>query len=139
MITSEGKKNLKSTISSLLHGEHDVLFAYLYGSTARLSTRKQSDVDIGVYLSEDILTKNKFYPERLAAKIEKKIHRPVDVRVLNHQGIIFLHQVLKHGDLIVNNNDRKRIIFETRVYDEYLDFKYYIDQYNSIRRESFSS
>lgn len=53
--------------------------------------------------------------------------------------LIFLHQVLKYGERIENNDIKKRVLFETRVYNEYLDFKYYIDQYTLIRREWISS
>jgi len=136
---TEEKEKLKSTLTSILHREPNIKFAYLYGSTARSTRQKQSDVDIGIYLSENTLKRNKFYPERLSGKIEEEIHQQVDVRVLNHQNIIFLHQVLKHGELLINKDNKKRVLFETRVYDEYLDFKYYIDQYNLIRREHISS
>ncbi|MBS3749866.1 MAG: hypothetical protein KGY67_09275, partial [Candidatus Thermoplasmatota archaeon] len=43
-----------------------------------------------------------------------------------------------HGEILINNDNRKRVQFESRVYDEYLDFKYYLDQYNSIRRKRLS-
>lgn len=133
------KDQLAKMISSILNKEKMVEFAYLFGSTARMTQREDSDIDIGIYLTKDLSKKNRFYPEKLAAKIEKNIGKPIDVRVLNNQTIIFLHQVLKHSTIIVNNNNQKRVMFETRVYDEYLDFKYYIDQYNKIRREKLSS
>lgn len=138
MIITRKKNDLKKVIYSILEKEENVNFAYLFGSTAKMKSNKHSDVDIGVYLSKDIVKKNKFYPEQLAAKIEKKINKPVDVRVLNHQNLIFLHQVLKYGELLICKNDKKRILFETRIYDEYLDFKYFIDRYNTIRRERLS-
>lgn len=133
------KKSLKKEISQILGQKQGVLFAYLFGSRARNTQRSQSDVDVAVYLSDQVLKENKFYPEHLAKDIEKTINIPVDVRCLNHQGLIFLHQVLKHGEILVNNDNKKRVQFESRVYDEYLDFKYYLDQYNSIRRKRLSS
>lgn len=131
-------KLLKKQISQILSKKEGVLFAYLFGSRARNTQSNQSDVDVAVYLSNEILKENKFYPEHLARDIEKTITIPVDVRCLNNQGLIFLHQVLKHGEILVNNDNKKRVQFESRVYDEYLDFKYYLDQYNSIRRKRLS-
>ena len=139
MKNSLNKNTLKNQISDILLQKDEVEFAYLFGSTARNSNHKKSDVDIAVFLSKGVLQKNKFYPEQLASEIEKNIKAPIDVRCLNHQGLIFLHQVLKYGELLVDKNNKKRISFETRVYDEYLDFKYYLDTYNKIRREKLSS
>ena len=139
MSVSMVKDELKSTLSKLLRDEKSIQFAYLYGSFARGKTDENSDVDIGVYVSAEVMKKNKFYPERIAAKIEEVIKKSVDVRVLNFQSLIFLHQVLKYGELLVNNNNKKRVMFETRVYDEYLDMKYYFDLYNRIRRKRLSS
>lgn len=134
-----GKDELKSTLSKLLRDEKNIQFAYLYGSFARGNTDNNSDVDIGVYVSAEVMKKNKFYPEQIAAKIEEVIKKPVDVRVLNFQSLIFLHQVLKYGELLINNNNQKRVMFETRVYDEYIEMKYYFDLYNIIRRKRLSS
>jgi len=139
MKKSFDKQEMKKRISQILSKKSEVEFAYLFGSFARNTQCKKSDVDIGVYLSDQVLKENKFYPEQIASDIEKNIDATVDVRCLNHQGLIFLHQVLKYGELLVTQNLKKRISFETRVYDEYLDFKYYLDQYNSIRRKRLSS
>jgi predicted nucleotidyltransferase len=133
------KNHLVAELSSLLNEEEMVEFAYLFGSHSRMTQRENSDVDVGVFLSKDLTKENRFYPEELAEKLEKKIGKSIDVRVLNNQTIIFLHQVLKYATIIVNNNNQRRVRFETRVYDEYLDFKYYIDQYNKIRRRKLSS
>jgi uncharacterized protein len=139
MKNSLNKNTLKNQISDILLQKDEVEFAYLFGSTARNSNYKKSDVDIAVYLKIGVVEENKFYTEQLASEIEKNIKSPVDVRCLNKQGLIFLHQVLKYSELLVNKNNKKRISFETRVYDEYLDFKYYLDQYNTIRRKKLLS
>jgi len=132
-------EKLKKQISRILSEKDEIEFAYLFGSIVRDTHHEKSDVDIAVYLKIGVVEENKFYTEQLASEIEKHIKSPVDVRCLNKQGLIFLHQVLKYSELLVNKNNKKRISFETRVYDEYLDFKYYLDQYNTIRRKKFLS
>lgn len=134
MVTKKEKNDLKKTLQDILQKEEHIQFAYLFGSTARMNAHQKSDVDIAVYLEKNVIQKERFYPEKLAAKIEKRITKAVDVRVLNDQNLVFLHQVLKDAELLVNNNDKERVLFETRVIDQYLDFKYYLDQYNTIRR-----
>ncbi len=38
-------------------------------------------------------------------------------------------------DLLVCSDEKKRVEFESKVYSEYLDIKYYLDQYNELRRK----
>lgn len=131
--TSSSKKVIKENASSVLEDEDYILFAYLYGSVATGKFTEDSDIDIGIYCSEQ--EHDNLYPEKLSAKLEKNLDREVDVRILNDRNLVFLHQVLKNGDLIFSRDERKRVEFETDVYDRYLDMKYYLDQYNEIRRK----
>lgn len=139
MTTSHEKKVLKQKLTTFLRGKEDIMFAYLFGSTARMEDNKKSDIDIAVYLTKDTIQHSPLYPESLSLSLEKKIKRPIDIRVLNNQNLRFLHQVLKDGELLFSKNNTQRVLFETDVYDRYLDFKYFIDQYNRLRRERLSS
>ncbi len=125
--------SLESRIVSVLDRRDEILFAYLYGSFARNTADDKSDMDIGVYLKEG--EHGVFYPERLARELEEVLDREVDVRILNKRNITFLHQVLKDGKLQFCRDEDKRVEFETKVYDMYLDIKYYLDMYNEIRKE----
>ena len=42
-------------ISKILEKEPDILFAYLFGSHAKNTVHKKSDMDIAVYLKDPIL------------------------------------------------------------------------------------
>ena len=130
-------KRIKEKASSILKDEDNILFAYLYGSTATGKFTEDSDIDIGIYCSDQ--EHDNLYPERLSAELEKEFGREVDVRILNERNLIFLHQVLKNGELIFSKDERKRVEFETGVYDRYLDMKYYFDKYNEIRRKRVTS
>ena len=127
---------LKEEIRSVLKGREEVSVAYLYGSIARGDARKDSDVDIGIFLKEDY-EPDPLYPARLARKIEGNMTsgREVDVRVLNGASVVFLHQVLKYGEKVYVGDETVRIEFEARVTDQYLDFKPFLEEYNRIRRK----
>lgn len=133
----EGKETMKRKIVNSLKKEKNILFAYLYGSFARSDETKESDIDIGIFLSNE--DHDKFLPEKLMKNIEKALEIEVDIRILNCRDLIFLHQVLKDGELLFSRDEEERIKFETRVYDKYLDFRYYIDQYNKTRRKEILS
>ncbi len=123
-------------IKEVLKTQDEIIVAYLYGSTAKKQDNKDSDIDIGILIDENF-EPDALYTSNIANKIEKKTKtgREIDVRILNDKSIIFLHQVLKNGKEILSKNEKKRIEFETNVYDRYLDFKPYFEQYNKIRRE----
>lgn len=129
------KEAIKENVTSLLREEKDILFAYLYGSFVCSDETPESDVDIGIYLADANVDAYSCMPERLMIKLEEAVGREVDVRVLNGRNVVFLHQVLKKGELLFSRDEQKRVEFETTLYDRYLDFKYYLDQYNKMRRK----
>jgi len=123
-------------ISTILEKEPDILFAYLFGSYAKGTQDKRSDIDIAIYLKDEtILEKNPHYPSKVAIKIERELgeKRTLDVRVLNGSTIRFKNQVL-YGKLLFSRDEKRRIQFETSSLDEYFDFKPHIDMYDNARK-----
>lgn len=113
------------------HGE--IVFAYLYGSLAKGKVRRDSDVDIGVFLEKDF-KKDAFYEAKLALEIEKETElRNVEIVVLNEKSLRFLNQVLRYGKLIISKNEKERVKFETTVTKSYIDFKPYYLEYDRLR------
>ncbi len=127
---------IEKNISKVLQKHEEISVAYLYGSIAKGTTHKDSDIDIGLLLSDEF-EPDALYTTRISRELEKKLSldREVDVRVLNGKPITFQHQVLKHGKEILTRDESERIKFETEVYDRYLDYKPFFDHYNEIRRK----
>lgn len=124
-------------ISKILEKESDILFAYLFGSHAKNTMHKKSDIDIAVHLKDpSLLEEDPLYPSRLAIKIEKALskNKVVDLRILNGSTIRFKSQVIKHGKLIYSRDEKKRIEFETSSLTQYYDFKPYYEVYDTARK-----
>lgn len=124
-------------ISRILEKEPDILFAYLFGSHAKNTMHKESDIDIAIYLSDSsFFEEDPLYTSRLAIKIEKALSekKVVDLRVLNGSTIRFKSQVIKHGKLISSGDEKKRIEFETSSLTHYYDFKPYNEVYDTARK-----
>jgi predicted nucleotidyltransferase len=124
-------------ILKLLENEHEILFAYLFGSYAKGVQHKQSDIDIAIFLKNpDFLEKDPLYPSRLAIKMENLLgnKRSVDIRVLNGSTLIFRNQVLKFGKLLLSKNEKERIEFETSSLAQYYDFKPHLELYDTARK-----
>jgi len=127
---------LKEEIREALKGHGEILVAYLFGSTVKGYTGKESDIDLGLLLKEDFEAEA-LYPARIAREIKEKcgLHQEVDVRILNKGAYRFLHQVIRGGEVIISADERERVRFETSVIDGYIDFKPFYEQYNEKRRK----
>lgn len=100
--------------------------AYLFGSHAAGKICPMSDVDIGILLKDNLsggreLMKKMDY---LAYRIEDAIREgEVDLIILNTQGLIFQHNVLRTGRLIYEADHAFRIGFEMKVISKFCDFE----------------
>lgn len=124
-------------ITKVLEKEPQVLFAYLFGSYAKGTQDKKSDIDVAIYLKDqNLLEIDPLYPSRLAIKIERALaeKRTVDVRVLNDSTLRFKSQVLRYGKLLHSRDEKKRIEFETSSLAHYYDFKPFLEMYDAARK-----
>jgi len=126
---------LKKNIEKVLKDHKEIVAVYVYGSIISGIYRKDSDLDIGILL-DDAFPEEPLYPARLAReiKIRGNIDRPVDVQILNHCSLRFLHQVLRNGELILSRDEGKRVEFESTALCRYIDFKPFYQEYDEERR-----
>ena len=100
----------------------EVVAAYVFGSQARGHADAQSDVDVAVLFRETperSLDARRF---RLEGELEKRLHRPVDLVVLNDASPDLCHRVFRDGVLVLDREPALRIRFEVKRRSEYLDF-----------------
>jgi hypothetical protein len=125
-------------ISKVLMKESNILFAYIFGSYARKEARKESDVDVAIFLKNpSIMEEDPKFEVKLALKIEKVVNRPVDVRIMNDKPLTFINQVLKHGKVLFSRNENERMNFEMKMFDLYSDFRRLMDEYDKRRFERY--
>lgn len=130
---------LISTLSEGVEGRHEVLSAYLFGSSATGHVRSGSDVDIAIRLVADLSTEERFRIRlELIECLEMRIDRNVDVVVLNDAAHILVNQVFTHGIpvFIRDPNDEER--FKVLKLKEFFDFRYYLDRDFEQMREYFA-
>ena len=116
-MTTEEK--IKAKLIQLLKKE--VVFAYVFGSVASDRMHRQSDIDIAVYLNNP--------PGSLDEKlnfnqsVSNAFDRDIDVIFLNDADIIITMQVLTNGELLIDNDQARLILFKALKLSEYADFK----------------
>ena len=113
------KEKIKSELIQIM-GE-EVVFAYVFGSVTSGRLHPQSDVDIGVYLREPPGSLD----DKLAfiRKVSAAFNRDVDVIFLNDADIIITMQILTNGELLINNDPERLVLFKASKVGEYADFK----------------
>jgi predicted nucleotidyltransferase len=105
--------------------EKGVLFAYLFGSTARAESSLSSDIDIAVYLSEG--STESYFETKLAlyADLCRALKRnDVDLVILNTaSNLILLEDIIRSGIVLFDRARDVREDFELGVLHRSIDFK----------------
>lgn len=108
-------------IIEYLNNDNNISFAYLFGSYAKGKQRKDSDIDVAVYIIN--LPKEIFFDYKMKIKIEleESIRREMDIIILNSAPPLLKHQVFTEGkqlkciDVEIMNN------YKIKSFYEYLD------------------
>ena len=109
-------------LSRFLKERQKVLFAYRHGSS--LDQEYFNDIDVAVFLDEKTLDSLDVceYEASLSLALQKKVHFPVDVKILNRAPLSFRYQSTK-GVLLFSKDEACREDFLCRTWMEYFDFQ----------------
>lgn len=100
--------------------QKDVVAVYLYGSFAKGTTHKHSDIDFGILFDPPIKTYDRL-GEIINDLSNIGLPAEIDARNLNlDNSPVFLMNVLQ-GQLIYSKNDISRTTFEVSVLNEFYD------------------
>jgi predicted nucleotidyltransferase len=116
-LSGKEKDKIKKNLKEIIQNKDEIIFAYLHGS---FLYNGFNDIDLAFFVSgrEDILD----YEISSSLEIEKLIHLPVDVKVLNHAPLGFKYEVTK-GELLFSRDEEIRTDFLEKSWYQYLDFK----------------
>lgn len=93
-------------IKNKLSRRKEIVFAYVYGSF--LEDPSFRDIDIGVYLDENLVKPKEFfrYQLNLGEALDIPAKYLVDIRILNEAPPSFLVTVFSRGKLLFSRNDQ---------------------------------
>lgn len=114
---------------------------WVFGSFARGTPRSESDVDFGIVLSERGAEKHvePRWLGDLASRLEGAVGREVDVVLLDAQGPMLRHQVLREGVLVYDADPERRVDFESETLSLYLDFRPTFDLAARAAKQGFAN
>ena len=116
-------KSIERAVTAFLESRPQVQAAYIFGSLVTGRSRPDSDVDIAVLVSDQIMHRNPFqYRLELMADLMGVLKRDdVDLILLNQAPSLLAHRVLKKGKLIFERSASARVAFQVRTVNLYLD------------------
>jgi len=108
--------------ANYLERRADVVFAHLFGGLAKRPPKPLSDVDIAVYLSENM----DFAHEKidLLEDLIDLLHTDeIDLVVLNQSSLLLSMNVIKHSRVLVDKKPFVRHAFQSLVMRKYFDYQ----------------
>ncbi len=117
--------------------QSDILMAILFGSMAKGVHNVLSDIDVAVYLRQDLdeLTMGDRQVDITCDLMKLYKKNEVDVVVLNAVNPLLKFQVVKYGQLIYARDELFYYHFKARTFSEYQDIKPMYDMYTKAMLE----
>ncbi|MFW6129438.1 MAG: nucleotidyltransferase domain-containing protein [Candidatus Aminicenantaceae bacterium] len=103
-----------SIIKEILQTNETIEFVYVFGSF--LSEKDYSDIDIGIYLSQEMDENILYITSNMKHKISRRLKESnilieadrIDITLLNSVDFMFEYHVFKEGLLILDRNSEHR-------------------------------
>lgn len=104
---------------------YGVQLAYLFGSQVTGQAGPLSDFDFGVLLRATLSPSERFHQRlSLIAELIGVLHaQHIDLVVLDEAPPAIRFSIIKHGQVIYNEDERVRVHFEVKTMNEYFDTK----------------
>ena len=134
-------RQLLARLARALSPREEILEAYLFGSRARGHARRDSDVDVAVYVDETRARDGVWgYQAELTADLMVALGtNDVDVVVLNRASIVLYHRVLRDGVRVLSRDLRATTTRAGQALSRYFDFLPQLDKMDAARRYAAES
>lgn len=119
------KSEIIRKIQLILEKQHNIVFAYVFGSLAQGKYNKLSDVDIAIYIKDNNLNFTEYL--NLKRKLMDVTSREIDLVILNNAAPIVKNEVFKYGVQLFSRNEELESNFKVHSIFENQDMKKYRD------------
>lgn len=119
---------------NILLEQFDIKLVYIFGSYAKGTNTKNSDLDIAFLLGQ-----YNFYDKlNLISELVGIFNRDdIDVVILNDANSILKFQVIKYGKIVYMASEYEKVIFESKTMDEYMDMEFFRKRQKQIMDITF--
>ncbi len=121
-------------LSRYYHDKTEVLFGYLFGSYVQNRNHDGSDIDIGIYLTNNNGEQNYQYKLNETIKLQEMFNRSIDLIIINEAPPLLRHEIFRQGILFKDQDHSFLVEFRVNSFYKYLDQTYIIDRYFDINK-----
>ena len=125
----------ESLVASARRLPDNVVAAWLYGSVARGTATRRSDVDVAVLVRVVPPPTLEAHAFDVQFALESGIGASVDLVVMNDAPVDLVHRVLRDGRLVLDRDPTVRVRFEVKTRNEYFDLLPVLRRYRRFPRE----
>jgi len=118
------KVTMVNKIAEYFATKQEVVAVYLFGSYAQGREKGQSDIDLGILLDLDILSRQNDLRTLFLADLGRMLRKDLHIVIMNCAGEGILAQIFKHGKCIFQRNSRTLASFRTASYSLIAEFGY---------------
>jgi predicted nucleotidyltransferase len=121
-MTKRTKDALTNLIKEALLARHEILFAYIHGSSLSLSDFR--DIDVALFVNPgEVSSKQAFdYSFRLSVELSHLTAQDIDIQIMNYAPLGFRHSVFKNGRLLFSRDETLRTDLLEEAALEYIAF-----------------
>ena len=122
-VAPEKKEEIISAFKDELEKYNEIIFAYIFGSFIDNQMPFFRDIDIGVYVNEDVVSQKQLldYPMNLSLELESLFKKyPVDVVVMNNAPLSLISKITQ-GELLFVRDEDLWCDFVTKAWSLYHD------------------
>ena len=115
------KETIIEKLREYYKNKKEAEFVYLFGSYAKGKSNRKSDIDVAVYLNENVSGEFFEYKMGVVCQLQDLLGKSVDVVILNNAEPILVHQVFRYGVLLKGSESRILVEFRRLNFYRYLD------------------
>lgn len=116
--------DISKACTDILREYEDIIFAYIFGSYVEGKMRKDSDIDIAVYLKKDMDIDLYL---KIKMDLTDSIQREVDLVILNNAPPLLKYEIYKNNISLFTRDKAEESKYKVRTLFEYDDIKKYLD------------
>ena len=114
-------------LQSFFAGQRKVRLAYLFGSYGKGTEGPLSDIDIAVFLKNNLSKHDRQETQlELLGEISSIVNTDrLDLVVMNDCPVELNYEIIKHGKILNVKDEGERVDLESMILSRYLDRRYY--------------
>ena len=111
-------------IAEYFSAKQEVVAVYLFGSYAKGREKKRSDIDLGVLLDRDALSRQNELRTLFLTELGRVLRKDLHIVIMNCAGEGILSQIFKHGKCIFQRDAQVLSNFRAASYSLIAEFGY---------------